>query len=202
MSVNWDSVNYSVCVVMPPRELWAPFIEIKKNHMNPCIKRPPYPHITLFSPFVHPTHYSEAKIKIREALKTVEPFEINFENFELFKNNKSTTLYLAPQSTTEITQLYSAIKSILPQSTDQKQNNFEPHIGVGYFKGEKKNDAETLQKKYQLNWTPLKFTVQEVYFLSRKNQESPWEVEEIVSLGEKELPAVFKIGDTTDSSKI
>lgn len=65
----------------------------------------------------------------------------------------------------------------------------------------KKNDVDVLQKKYQSNWTPLKFTVQEVYFLRRRSQESPWEIEEIVSLGGKELPPVFKIGETTDSSK-
>ena len=88
----------------------------------------------------------------------------------------------------------------LPSSITQRQNNFDPHIGVGFFKG-KNNDAEMLQKKYQSNWTPLKFNVQEIYFLRRRHQESPWEVEEIVSLGEKELPPLFKIGDTTDSSK-
>ena len=200
MSTNWKSVSYSVCVIMPPRELWAPFVEIKKNHMNPRIKRPPYPHITLCAPFVHPKYYTEAKTKIREALKSIEPFEINFANFELFKNDNSTTLYLAPQSTIEVTNLYNILISALPWSIAQEQKNFEPHIGVGFFKG-KKNEAEILQQKYQSLWTPLKFTVQEVYFLRRRDQESPWEVEQIVSLGEKELSPVFKIGDTTDSSK-
>ena len=200
MISNWEPVNYSVCVIMPPRDLWAPFVEIKKNHMNPRIKIPPYPHITLCAPFVAPKYYDEAKIKIREALKGIEPFEINFANFELFKNNNSTTLYLAPQSNTEITQLHNSLMAALPSSITQKQNNFDPHIGVGFFKG-KNNDAESLQKKYQSIWTPLKFNVQEIYFLRRRHQESPWEVEEIVSLGEKELPPLFKIGDNTDSSK-
>ena len=200
MQSNWESVSYSVCVVMPPRDLWAPFVEIKKNHMNPRIKRPPYPHITLCAPFAHPKHYSEAKSLIREALKNIEPFEINFANFEIFKNNNSSTLYLAPESEKEITQLYNALMDTLPGSITQKQNNFEPHIGVGYFKG-KNNQADELQKKYQSIWTPLKFTVQEIYFLRRKSQESPWEIEEIVPLGQNELPPVFKIGETTDSSK-
>ena len=200
MLTDWESVNYSVCVIMPPRALWPPFVEIKKNHMNPRIKRPPYPHITLCAPFVHPNHYTAAKAKMREVLKSIEPFEINFANFEVFKNNKSSTLYLAPESDLEITKLYKVLMDSLPQSIVQKQNNFEPHIGVGYFKG-KNNEADILQQKYQSNWKPLKFTVQEIYFLRRKSQDSPWEVEEIVSLGEKELPPFFKIGDNTDSSK-
>ena len=201
MSSNWDSVNYSACVIMPPRDLWAPFVEIKKNHMNPNIKRPPYPHITLCAPFVHPKHYKDAKNKIREALKNIEPFEICFANFELFKNNFSTTLYLAPESEVEIMKLYKELMSTLPWSMTQKQNNFEPHIGVGFFKGYKKNDAEVLQKKYQESWKPLKFNVQEIYFLRRRSQDLPWEVEEIVPLGEKELEPVFQIGENTDSSQ-
>ena len=199
MSSNWDSVNYSVCVIMPPRELWAPFISIKKNHMNPNIKRPPYPHITLCAPFIHPKFYKDAKNKLRDVLKNIEPFEICFANFDLFKNNYSTTLYLAPESEVEINLLYKELIATLPWNIVQKQNNFEPHIGVGFFKG-KKNDAEFLQKKYQADWTPLKFTVQEIYFLRRRSQDSPWEIEEIVPLGEKVQQPVFKIGETTDSS--
>ena len=200
MSNNWESVNYSACVIMPPRDLWAPFVEIKKNHMNPHIKRPPYPHITLCAPFVHPKHFKEAKSKFREVLKNIEPFELSFANFELFKYDSSTTLYLAPESSLEISQIYKALIGCLPTSIVQKQNNFDPHIGVGFFKG-KNNEADSLQKKYQSSWIPLKFTVQEIYFIRRKNKESPWEVEEIVSLGEKELPSIFKIGETTDSAK-
>ena len=200
MSNNWEYVNYSACVIMPPRDLWAPFVEIKKNHMNPHIKRPPYPHITLCAPFVHPKHFKEAKSKFREVLKNIEPFELSFANFELFKYDSSTTLYLAPESSLEISQIYKALIGCLPTSIVQKQNNFEPHIGVGFFKG-KNNEADSLQKKYQSSWIPLKFTVQEIYFIRRKNKESPWEVEEIVSLGEKELPSIFKIGETTDSAK-
>lgn len=201
MQSNWESVTYTVCVIMPPRELWPPFVDIKKNHMNPRIKRPPYPHITLCSPFVHPRHFVEAKEKIRESLKNIEPFEINFANFEVFKNNFSETLYLAPESTTELNELYNAIMSVLPESISKKQNHFEAHIGVGFFKGKNKEEADVLQKKYQSIWTPLKFTVQEIYFLRRKSQDSPWEVEDIVSLGDNERPTFFKIGDNTDSSK-
>ena len=196
MSSNWDSVNYSVCVIMPPRELWAPFISIKKNHMNPNIKRPPYPHITLCAPFVHPKFYKDAKNKLRDVLKNIEPFEICFANFDLFKNNYSTTLYLAPESEVEINLLYKELIATLPWNIVQKQNNFEPHIGVGFFKG-KKNDAEFLQKKYQADWTPLKFTVQEIYFLRRRSQDSPWEIEEIVPLGNRRNCSTWRKSATT-----
>ena len=199
MYSSWEPVSSSVCVIMPPRDLWGPFVEIKKNHMNPRIKRPPYPHITLCAPFVDPKNYSQAKLAIRESLKSIEPFEINFANFELFKNKKSTTLYLAPQSKIELMKLHETFINSLPESIIEKQNNFEPHIGVGYFK-DKNDNPEMLREKYQSSWTPLKFTVQEVYFLNRKDQTSPWQIEEIVSLGQNELPSLFHKGETTDST--
>lgn len=37
----------SSVVVMPPPEHWKQIVDIKKNHMNPKIKRPPFPHITM-----------------------------------------------------------------------------------------------------------------------------------------------------------
>jgi 2'-5' RNA ligase len=197
--MSWDTAPYSVCVIMPPKDLWAPFVDIKKNHMNPKIKRPPYPHITLLAPFAHPKHYVEAKKTVREALKSIEPFEINFASFKLFNNTKSATMYLAPESSTELEHLHEVLSSSVPESVTQKQNDFEAHIGVGYFKNSR--DAEQLKKKYQETWQPLKFVVQEVYFLSRSGQEMPWQVQEIVSLGSTEALTNFKIGDTTDSSK-
>ena len=71
--------------IFAPASSASTFVEIKKNHMNPRIKRPPYPHITLAAPFVHPKHYTSAKIKIREALKSIKQFEINFAKFQLFQ---------------------------------------------------------------------------------------------------------------------
>ena len=199
MSAYQDSVNYSSCVIMPPHDLWAPFVEIKKNQMNPKIKRSPYPYITLVAPFAHPKYYPAAKSKIREELKNIEPFEINFSNFEIFRNQYSSTLYLAPESEKERTDVYNALMNILPWNIVQKQNNFEPHIGVGFFKGQK-NEADIKQKKYQSNGT-LEIHCSRNYFLRRKSQDSPWEVEEIVSLGKNEQISVFKIGENTDSTQ-
>ena len=197
MYSHWELVNYTTCIIMPPRYLWPPFIEIKKNHMNPKIKRPPYPHITLCCPFVHPKLFPEVKAKLREALKGIEPFQISFANFECFENEYSTTLYLALESREEITELHKTLTDALSPFISIRKNYFEPHIGVGFFRDANK-EAKILREKYQAIWTPLEFTVGEIYFLRRKSNDSPWEVEEFVTLGKEEREPVFKIGEDTD----
>ena len=65
--------------------------------MNPRIKRPPYPHVTLLAPFVAPEYFDEAQLKLREVAKNIEPFRLQFALFELFNNAHSSTLYLKPE---------------------------------------------------------------------------------------------------------
>jgi len=49
----------SSCVVMPPWQHWKPFVDLKQRHMKPSIKRPPYPHITMFAPFAAKQDFGE-----------------------------------------------------------------------------------------------------------------------------------------------
>lgn len=104
-----ECVKSTSLVIMPPPQFWPDFVDIKKNHMNPKIKRPPYPHITLFvgflsqhlpislSPFAHTRHFEEARSKLQILLKNVKPFRINIRTFKLFENGPSCTLYLEPE---------------------------------------------------------------------------------------------------------
>lgn len=102
------------------RDLWGPFVEIKKNHMNPLIKRPPFPHITLLAPFTEYSAFPQAATYLRKYahtsrdmlsrnaegvhrsqsppryLEQIEPFQLAFNRFELFMNGGSNTLYLEP----------------------------------------------------------------------------------------------------------
>lgn len=70
-----------------------------------------------------------------------------------------------------------------------KNDSFEPHIGVGYFKS--KHEAITLQSKYQKDWRPLVFLCQEVYCLSRVG-EGPFTVRAVVPLGKSPNKPLFE----------
>jgi len=186
-------VTSTTLVVMPPKHLWGPFVEIKKNHMNPRIKRPPYPHITILQPFVNSSQFDEAEKALREVLANVQPFRLNFSRFELFRNAGSATLYLDPEiePPTALQDLYDIAAAMYPQVQQQKQKQsaFEPHIGVGYFK--KQNEAVRLQKKYQTGWKSLDFVVQEIYIMSRIATDTPFEVRRVIPLGSQSAPPLF-----------
>eukprot|EP01127_Copromyxa_protea_P010504 TRINITY_DN2556_c0_g1_i2.p1 TRINITY_DN2556_c0_g1~~TRINITY_DN2556_c0_g1_i2.p1 ORF type:complete len:195 (+),score=21.56 TRINITY_DN2556_c0_g1_i2:42-626(+) len=155
-------VASSSLVVMPPPEYWPAFVDIKKNHMNPKIKRPPYPHITLLQPFAHERHFSEARSKLAILLKNVKPFRITINSFKLFENGSSCTMYLEPevQPPNALDNLYSILSDAFPEVG---KSDFDAHIGVGYFRDLGK--ARMLQLKYQKNWKPMSWVVDEIYIM-------------------------------------
>ena len=69
-------------------------VDIKKNHMNPRIKRPPYPHITLLAPFVPYIERDAAYLALRAELASMNPFLLRIQHLKIFYNNSSYTLYL------------------------------------------------------------------------------------------------------------
>jgi len=178
-------VWYTSLVLMPPPDQWSAFVEIKKHHMNPRIKRPPFPHITLLAPFFEPSKFDQAKAELTEALQSLEPFNIKFEKFELFRNGQSSTLYLDPIVTPSdaLDKLYNIVSNCYPQCVEANTKNedgFAPHIGVGYFKNLRV--AQELQSKYQTDWKPIEFLVKEIYILSRTGQDDPFEVRAVVPI--------------------
>lgn len=166
-------------VICPPAEFWKPIVDLKKNHMNPRIKRPPYPHITILAPFVKVHRFEDAKRILHEKLQTIQPFTMEINEIELYNNNSSFTLYLKPEVPGNIVRdIFDICVSEFPQCT---KNEFDPHIGIGYFR--KVKEAEALKRKYQSKWKPMKFTIQEVYMMHRRGKESPFEVRDVIPLG-------------------
>jgi 2'-5' RNA ligase len=133
VSHKYQYVFHTSLVLMPPKELWEPFVEIKKNHMNPKIKRPPYPHITLLAPFVAPSDFDKAEQELTKALENIEPFDVAFKELVYFKNPKSCTLYFDPITSREnaLQEIFNACANTIPLTDDSKE--FEPHIGVGTY---------------------------------------------------------------------
>lgn len=171
----------STCVLMPPPNFWDPIVEIKRNHMNPKIKRPPYPHITMMAPFVEYEQMPEASSMLRMELSKIEPFIMRIEKFEIFYNNSSYTIYLRPDTPSNPDVVNIIQKAVLSCFPNCPQKSFEPHIGIGFFKS--KTEAEKYRDYYQSMWKPMEFLVKEIYFNTRTSDVDPWEVRKVVSLG-------------------
>ncbi|KAH3764022.1 Endonuclease/exonuclease/phosphatase family protein [Pelomyxa schiedti] len=170
----------STLVVMPPPALWKPIVDIKKNHMNPKIKRPPYPHVTLLAPFVPYGRVGPAADILRAHMSRIQPFKVKIDEIKLFNNKGSSTMFLDP-ITDPPGQLDVLFKICSEAFPDWHGTPFEPHIGIGYFK--EKAEAEALAKKYQDAWVPMEFMVQEIYINTRVAEDTPWEVRRVIPLG-------------------
>eukprot|EP01098_Paradermamoeba_levis_P013800 TRINITY_DN6388_c0_g1_i1.p1 TRINITY_DN6388_c0_g1~~TRINITY_DN6388_c0_g1_i1.p1 ORF type:complete len:205 (+),score=27.98 TRINITY_DN6388_c0_g1_i1:122-736(+) len=185
MSLNSDSdITFaSSCVLLPPPQYWKQIVDIKKNHMNPKIKRPPYPHISLLAPFVSYPLLPDAKKKLTSALASFPPFVLHFHKLSIFDNSSSQTLFLEPvvEPAGALEDLQRIVEKTFPEVAAKSKNEFIPHIGIGFFRDLKKTQA--LQQKYQKDWIPFSFVVQEIYFVTRISATDPFEVRHVVPLG-------------------
>lgn len=185
MSLIETHTPASTLVAMPPKDQWDQFVEIKKNHMNPKIKRPPYPHMTLMQPFVGPDGFDEVAKKLEEGLKDFKPFKCTIKEFKLYENKKSQTLYLDPvcEPAGALNDLYDKLVEIYPDG--KLKRGFDPHIGVGFFRDQKL--AKELRDKYQKDWKPIEFTVKEIYINYRASEVDPFYPRRVIHLGGDEL---------------
>jgi hypothetical protein len=88
----------TAAVLMPPAELWPPLLAIKARHMAPHVRRPPYPHFTVASPFIDAGEFDDAELKLRHELQHVPPVEVRLRRFEFMAGQKKAlTLILVPE---------------------------------------------------------------------------------------------------------
>jgi poly(A) polymerase len=189
--VPLKKTNSSSIVSMPPSEFWEQFVEIKKHHMNPNIKRPPFPHVTLIQPFLSYSEFDKAAKQLKEKLSTFKSFYVEISTFEIFKNKSSSTLYLDPITDPKdaYQELFSIVKSVFGDCLNDNFK-FSPHIGIGYFTNHK--EAKELQTKYQKDWKKIKFQVREIYFMTHVTKDSPFEVRKVIPFGDHSEKPYFE----------
>lgn len=160
-----DFVTSTTLVIMPPADQWKQIVDIKKNHMNPRIKRPPYPHITLLQPFVDSYYFDIVAADLTQFLQQVEPFHLNFNKFEIFDNRGSATLFLNPviEPPDALHKLQKLLADRYPEVNSSKPSSFEPHIGVGYFKSFQE------AKGYQVRKINTRFLIIEIRLNIKKH---------------------------------
>eukprot|EP00754_Rhynchopus_humris_P051265 Rhum_TRINITY_DN9443_c0_g1::Rhum_TRINITY_DN9443_c0_g1_i1::g.33345::m.33345 len=175
-----DKDHANALIIMPPLELWAPIQALRKAH-DPAVKRW-MPHINLVWPFATARHQKECAAVLTQRLKHFQPFELGFNGYGSFNNAKENVLYLDP-TTPEGEQcrkphaLRSCALDAFPELAEER---FHPHLTVGKFQGKK---AQAEMKEVMAGWTPMRFTVKEVYIVSRPDAETPFSIQHVVPLG-------------------
>ena len=152
--------------------------------MNPRIKRPPYPHVTLMGKF---PRGDNGVSQLSREIGSIEPFDLAIETFRIF-DGKKFTVYLDPEKvgsgmgTPE--DLFQACKRAFPELCKKP---FSAHIGVALV--DSRNKAEELVARYAPSFPAMKFNVKHVYLMKRNSDVDPFEPVAAIPLkGVKESP--------------
>jgi poly(A) polymerase len=178
----------SMLAIIPPEDLFPPIQSIRQRYDGSRFIRIP-PHITLLCGFVPEQYFDEVVDLIAPILAKIEPFTIEFADFEIFTHLKSSTAYLRPivKPQGALHELQNTLYKLFPQCYEQNTKTiegFNPHLSVGQFA----NANEAAEKLPQ--WHPLKFTVDSVVLMSR-SRNGPCEIRQIIGIG-KHLPKFIK----------
>ncbi len=210
----------TICMVPPPqyKEQWAQITKARTDLKDPGLFRWP-PHANILYPFIDimEPKVEESETEVEEVLKNlntlknvlhkIAPFQVSIDSLGTFGGKHRGVLFLIPQSFRESTikrdieeqdeeeeplvTLQSVLQGAFPICHDQKKGGkYTPHITISHFPS--LDTALEAKKKIEEWWTPIEFTVDEVYFLKRKGDGGQFKIAAILKLGDasKEIDVV------------
>jgi poly(A) polymerase len=178
-------VYESILAIIPPEELFSQIQIIRQQYDAGFVRI--VPHITLLYGFLPDEYFDEVVELIAPILATMQPFTITLADFQIFTHRKTATAWLRPvvQPAGALHELQARLNQLFPQCYEQStktEAGFTPHLSVGQF------DTPALAKAKLPQWHPVKFTVDAVALVSRRNDE-PCATRHLVGLG-KFIPQV------------
>ncbi|PWN69844.1 RNA 2',3'-cyclic phosphodiesterase [Chryseobacterium phosphatilyticum] len=134
-------------------------------------------HITLFPPFSREVELeSDIHIAFQKINTAMDPFDIELNGFGSFPNPKSPVLFIQPEESIHLTELYHSVK----QQFNFAKYSFTPHMTVGYRDLTWENYLKAWEK-YKEQEYQTKFLVDKILLL---RHEGRW-----VPIAEKKLGA-------------
>ena len=161
-------VYQSAVVIIPPDEI-LPKIQTIRGDCDRNFHRW-MPHINILYGFLPDGYFPQAAAAIAQKLTKLEPFTITLSNIETFTHHTSCTAWLnpIPQPPDALNQLQNTLQQLFPQCNQQSTksaNGFTPHLTIGQFA------TETEAQSQLPHWQPVKFTLDSIYLISRRQNE-------------------------------
>jgi 2'-5' RNA ligase len=172
------------CCIIPPKELWEP-IQLIRSKYDPGYKRW-MSHVNLMFPFVPSSQFPVIYQQLRRAMENMESFDMTLSEFCHFEHKNKCVMWLKPKtpSGNEIENLLQAMLSVIPHCDDQLNKNgakkFCPHLTVGQFT---KSEIDKKEEEFQANWKDVTWKVNEIYMISKANQNSSFAIDYKIPLG-------------------
>jgi poly(A) polymerase len=116
-------------------------IEPFRAQYDPSFNRWP-PHINLLWPFFDLTDNEDEErnilLPLRLALAQHQPFNVQIEKIDTFKENHVTFMQLNSSSKTTVHRLYERLKELFPQCCTHNRNSYNPHMTIAQANHAKK----------------------------------------------------------------
>jgi len=162
-----NATHKTALVIIPPDEIWGPIQAIRQEHDRHV--RRWMPHITLFYPFVPVSEFDAAHRELVPVCRRCQPFDVTLRRFDVFDHGKGHhTVWLAPEPEEPLLDLHATLWAALcePDELERGLRRFIPHLSVGQVRG-KARVAELIED-LQAEWAPVRFRVDSVRFISRR----------------------------------
>lgn len=181
-----SKVYTSALVIIPPKHLWPQIQQIREKHDRHNNRW--MPHITLVYPFFGAELFDTAAEELTESLHDSPPFDITLWEMGSFRHSaKSYSLWLYPSADRSslghpsLQNLYSKIHSVFPQFQEQiTTDGFIPHLTLAQLPS--KEALVQKRGEFLSGWEPIEFRVQEIYFVSRLSDRTPFQVRKVIPL--------------------
>lgn len=145
------------------------------------------PHINLIWPFIPDVgnNFATESQRIKQRLSHVKPFDVKFskDSFNYFEH-KQCVLWLGPLENNQpasqhnsVMELQKILQDLYPDHYD-KSKEFQPHLTLGRFN---RKQIDRVIKDFQQNWQDIEFKVNQIYLISRKGFNDPFEIKETIS---------------------
>jgi poly(A) polymerase len=172
-------VYESILAIIPPEDLFPQIQAIRQQYDAGFVRI--VPHITLLYGFLPDEYFEEVVDSIAPILAQIQPFTVTLADFHIFTHRKTATAWLRPvvQPEGALSELQRKLNELFPQCYEQStktEAGFTPHLSVGQF------DTSAVAQARLPKWHPVKFTVDAVALLSRR-QDEPCVTRHLVSLG-------------------
>jgi 2'-5' RNA ligase len=181
MSEAYGKDVKTAIIIMPPKEVWEQIQSIRKEHDSAYVRW--MPHINLMFPFVTIDNFTIVKELLENKIQAldIKPFEIEFKNLSYFYKKKTSTLFADPSTSNDdpLQKIYSVIANTLPHLPTR--NEFTPHLTLGNS-WNSLDAIKSAKDDIQQSWKPIKFTVDAIYMISRKDKDDPFQIVDTIEL--------------------